>query len=541
MTGGRVDATTTFAPYSVYVNGNAVISGGSINASGDSTGLNVVGACTISDAVVGARGGTYGIYAGRELIINSGTVTTTGTIYSYYEDITINGGTVLVATGNIRTRAAGKNVTVNGGTVTVTTGNLLSDRGVVEMNGGTITAGGQTFRAVLYDLSGGTGTVPVESNKRSGDTFTAASASGFTAPTGYPFVQWNTAQNGTGIAYAPGATITMPATPLTLYAIWEGLTVPTYLVTVTDGSGGGDYAAGVNVHINSDIPPPGQKFKEWVITPSVTFTTGSAATPNAAFIMPAQAVTVNAIYEPIPAGNNLITVSSTGNGVANASVQSAPPGTVITLSATPDSGNTFTRWEVISGGITLSSIVDTTVIFTMPDSAVSINAVFVVQNRAPQFTITQPPITNAQTDARFVIDGNYVDLDGVSINDRALDLNWVNNDTKVELSGWPGYTGIIGEAVNGSVIITLYKEFLATLPNGTYTLTVSFKGAGDTVPYASPFTTFVLNRTTSAISPKTGDDTYITGWIIVLVFSALGITSVITWRIRRQLIDKHIC
>jgi alpha-tubulin suppressor-like RCC1 family protein len=84
--------------------------------------------------------------------------------------------------------------------------------------------------AVTYDLNGGFGTVPVHPNSAAGATFTAASATGLTAPTGKQFKEWNTAANGSGTIYAAGATVTMPANALTLYAIWEDRS--------TGGSGG---------------------------------------------------------------------------------------------------------------------------------------------------------------------------------------------------------------------------------------------------------------------------------------------------------------
>jgi len=84
------------------------------------------------------------------------------------------------------------------------------------------------------------------------------------------------------------------------------------------------------------------------VTPSVTFTSGSATTPEAEFTMPAEAVTATAVYEPIPPTYHLITVHKEGSGIANPNVESATQGTQITLTAT----------------------------FTMPDNAVEVKAVF---------------------------------------------------------------------------------------------------------------------------------------------------------------------
>ena len=77
---------------------------------------------------------------------------------------------------------------------------------------------------VTYNANGGTGTAPTEGNKAAGATFTAATNS-FTAPSGKQFKEWNTSASGTGTGYAAGATVTMPANNLTLYAIWENIPI----------------------------------------------------------------------------------------------------------------------------------------------------------------------------------------------------------------------------------------------------------------------------------------------------------------------------
>ncbi|MCL1951413.1 MAG: InlB B-repeat-containing protein, partial [Oscillospiraceae bacterium] len=88
--------------------------------------------------------------------------------------------------------------------------------------------------AVAYSLNSGGGTAPTETAKPAGMTFTAAPAAGLTAPAGKRFKQWNTSADGSGTAYAPGATVIMPSNALTLYAVWED---------VGTGGGGdsGDY------------------------------------------------------------------------------------------------------------------------------------------------------------------------------------------------------------------------------------------------------------------------------------------------------------
>lgn len=66
-----------------------------------------------------------------------------------------------------------------------------------------------------------------------------------------------------------------------------------------------------------------------------------------------------------------ITMETDGNGTAFASPASAPEGTTITLTAVPNSGYHFDRWEVVSGDITITNNT-----FTMPAEPVTVKAVF---------------------------------------------------------------------------------------------------------------------------------------------------------------------
>jgi hypothetical protein len=102
------------------------------------------------------------------------------------------------------------------------------------------------------------------------------------------------------------------------------------------------------------------------------------------------------------------------------------------------------------------------------------------------FTIVIAPemlITNTAADALFVFDGFYSDLARVILNGKDLTLSPVPNIPPYSnLTGYPGYVPVLGKAEEGSVVITLYKEFLASLPDGVYSLEVVFSGGF--IPYA---------------------------------------------------------
>lgn len=74
-----------------------------------------------------------------------------------------------------------------------------------------------------------------------------------------------------------------------------------------------------------------------------------------------------------------VTVSTDGNGTAKADKTSAVAGTVVTLTATPDTGYRFKQWQVVTGGVTIKDSK-----FTMPAGNVEVKAIF-------EKTATPPP------------------------------------------------------------------------------------------------------------------------------------------------------
>ncbi len=72
----------------------------------------------------------------------------------------------------------------------------------------------------------------------------------------------------------------------------------TFALTVTNGTGNGSFAENEIVAITANPAPAGQRFREWCITPSVTFADSTNKnSPTAKFVMPAQPVTATAVYE----------------------------------------------------------------------------------------------------------------------------------------------------------------------------------------------------------------------------------------------------
>ena len=94
--------------------------------------------------------------------------------------------------------------------------------------------------------------------------------------------------------------------PINIPLTVDNSALPTYPVTVVNGtigdtgSSNGHFAEDAIVPILANTPPAGQKFKEWQITPVVTFIRGNENNPDADFIMPVENVTATAVFEEDP-------------------------------------------------------------------------------------------------------------------------------------------------------------------------------------------------------------------------------------------------
>jgi uncharacterized repeat protein (TIGR02543 family) len=149
--------------------------------------------------------------------------------------------------------------------------------------------------AVIYDGSGSTGgNVPADGNiYTNGATVTVLGNTGALVKSGYVFNDWSTTTNGVGgTAYATGATFSMPASNVTLYAQWTAL--PTYALTVNNGSGDGNYWQGAEVSIVADTPPGGYRFVNWTTADGGSFADANAA--STVYTMPGNAATVTANF-----------------------------------------------------------------------------------------------------------------------------------------------------------------------------------------------------------------------------------------------------
>ncbi len=162
--------------------------------------------------------------------------------------------------------------------------------------------------------------------------------------------------------------------------------IPTYALTVTGGTGDGNFVQGTPVTLTASAAPAGQRFKEWSITPSVTFTDGTnAASPTARFAMPAQAVTAAAVYEALPT-YALAVEGGTGSGSYYA-------GQNVSVTADDASaGRRFKEWRITPSVMFMdgTNAASQTAKFAMPAQAVAAAAVY--EDAAPGDVPTPSPL-----------------------------------------------------------------------------------------------------------------------------------------------------
>ena len=183
--------------------------------------------------------------------------------------------------------------------------------------------------------------------------------------------------NGTVVTPVDGVySFTMPGKNVTVTAEFEAdSSVTTYDITVTNGTANPAKAtAGTTVTLTANAPESGKQFKEWQVSPAVTFADGTSKNDSTAKItMPAGNVTATAVYEDIPTVTYQITVLATQNGTVTADKQTAAEGDKVTLTVKPADGYSIDSVMVNGTAIAASNGVYS---FSMPANDVEVSATF---------------------------------------------------------------------------------------------------------------------------------------------------------------------
>ena len=173
-----------------------------------------------------------------------------------------------------------------------------------------------------------------------------------------------------------------------------------------------------------------------------------------------------------------ITVLNDGNGTGSAAVSSAVAGAAITLTATPNTGYHFKKWQIVSP----VNLAVTGKTFTMPDEAVTVKAIFEAD------TVTTYTVT-------FSSDGSTYAAKTVQAGASIGSTEWPANPTKsgYTFGGWFTGTNGSGSAFTPTTPVntamTVYAEWTADSGGGGsgtpatgYRATVSEDGAKSTLP-----------------------------------------------------------
>ena len=278
-----------------------------------------------------------------------------------------------------------------------------------------------------------------------------------------------------------------------------------YAVTVTGGTA--TVAAGtpitramegVEVTVTAQAPG-GKHFVKWVVKAGgVTLANETSATTT--FIMPANDVTIEAEFAENPVEAYTLTVIK-----GTASVAAGTPitdkieqNTVVTVTANaPETGKVFDKWVVLEGNVTLADATKATTTFTMPASAVKIEATYK----------DAPPAHTHSYGTEWKYDGTnhwHECACGDKADTAAHSFQWV-----IDKAATKEATGIKHEECTVCGAKRSENTVIDKLPDGGNT---GNTGSGDN-------NTDKPGKDDSTKSPQTGDSSNLIGWLAALFVS----------------------
>jgi hypothetical protein len=267
-------------------------------------------------------------------------------------------------------------------------------------------------------------------------------------------------------------TLTITATP-----------AATYLVTVNNGSGGGNFAEGATVIIAADTAPTGQVFSHWTSSPTITFANNVGASTS--FTMPSQAVTVTANFVPL----NYSVAFNANSGKGSMNNQSFTYGTAqnLTTNAFTRTGYIFVGWAASSGGdVVYADGASVNNLTAIHNATVNLYAVWVVAPLIGTATINNTSPVFGDTLTGSLVGGN---------NTGMLTFTWKADGAEVGTG-----TAYTITAADVGRIITL--EITSSVQTGTITSnpTTAVAKANQTAPALN----YTIDGNIIVITPVTG-------------------------------------
>jgi uncharacterized repeat protein (TIGR02543 family) len=195
---------------------------------------------------------------------------------------------------------------------------------------------------VTFNANGGTGSMSNESSS----TSKSLTANTFTR-SGYTFLGWNTAANGSGTAYADGASYGFSAN-VTLFAQWSA---DFYTVTFNANGGSGtmgNQSANSTSALNANsFTYAGDTFTGW----NTQANGGGTAYSDGSGYGFVAALTLYAQWTPVSVVPNTYVVSFNANGGTGAMApESSDTGTALTANTFTRPGCTFSGWNSAANG-----------------------------------------------------------------------------------------------------------------------------------------------------------------------------------------------
>jgi len=199
---------------------------------------------------------------------------------------------------------------------------------------------------------------------------------------GYVFSHWvvNSGNVSPANINASPTSFSMPSGNVEIMAIFEPALSAPHSITVTanNSSLGTAWSSpasareGERVDLTANSHS-GHTFLRW----EGDIMINNASSPSASFFMPNRPVTVTAVFsQPRRATVEINDPNLGWATVNNQTEQEVSPGTIMNLQASPSLPNVFERWEVVAGNVSINSPTSPVASFTMPDSNVTIRAVF---------------------------------------------------------------------------------------------------------------------------------------------------------------------
>ncbi len=394
--------TTSYNVVTVSIKNATVTATGGTAKNGDSSGISATNTkayvkVTIEDATVTATGGSAGTgsYGIRAETTNAGKSA----------DVTINGHSV------VRLNTTGDHAeTIHGTTVN-------RNSGIVFENGEGTVYGTVTLQEDLTVAAGETLTIPEDATLTIPDGTTLTNSGTITNK--------GTITNNGILTIAQGGTLTGEVTGNPVV----------YTVTVqTDGKGSASAsattaAAGTTVTLTAK-PDSGYRLARWEVVEGDVTITGNR------FIMPAENVTVRAVFSPvvnIPDTHEIELIVGEG-GEAKLSLTNASEGSTITVTATPDEG-----FELDYITVDGERIDGTT--FTMPEHDVTVRVYFTDGSATL-------PFTDVSTGAWYLDAVSYVYANGLM--DGTSDTTFEPDANMTRAMVWAILARVDGETVTGA-------------------------------------------------------------------------------------------